>query len=276
MTATHLLSHTAGTTVDGFPGYSPRADIPTELQVLDGAPPANTAAVHVEVAPGTLHRYSGGGSTILQVALADAAGLPFSRVVEDWVLKPAGMSHSGFFQPPTRENAVNAARAHHRRGSPALDEELQDVSGSHPIAVRAVDPWHIYSELQAAGLWTTPGDLARFAIDIARAIQGDEDRVLSPATARLMTTEVTPGSDGLGFRMQERGEGQEEEWFFSHSGGNWGFRCNLMAHRLRGYGSVIMINGDNFEMILELQRRIAIAFGWDGDLYHLPRNWKAP
>ncbi|MDX1382707.1 MAG: serine hydrolase domain-containing protein, partial [Thermoanaerobaculia bacterium] len=76
-----LLSHTAGTTMPGFPGYSPDAAIPTELEVLDEAGPTNTAAVRVDTRPGTAYRYSGGGTTVLQVALADAAGRPYREVL---------------------------------------------------------------------------------------------------------------------------------------------------------------------------------------------------
>lgn len=62
----HLLSHTGGLTVHGFPGYSPDLPVPTTVQVLDGLPPANTSAVRVDKVPEESFRYSGGGYTIMQ------------------------------------------------------------------------------------------------------------------------------------------------------------------------------------------------------------------
>lgn len=49
VTLRQLLSHRAGTTVRGFPGYSVGADLPTLIQILDGQAPANTAAIRVDV-----------------------------------------------------------------------------------------------------------------------------------------------------------------------------------------------------------------------------------
>ena len=48
----------------GFPGYGPTDPIPTVVQVLDGAKPANTRPVRVDTTPGAISRYSGGGTTI--------------------------------------------------------------------------------------------------------------------------------------------------------------------------------------------------------------------
>ncbi len=77
VTLRNLLSHTAGTTVHGFPGYAVDEKIPTLQQVLDGATPANTAAVRVDFEPGSKFRYSGGGTTISQVAIMDIEKKPY-------------------------------------------------------------------------------------------------------------------------------------------------------------------------------------------------------
>src|SRR5215207_10452393 len=77
VTLANLLSHTAGLTVHGFPGYGVGAAVPTLPQVLDGAPPANTAPVRVDLEPGTRFRYSGGGTTVMQLALEDVENRPF-------------------------------------------------------------------------------------------------------------------------------------------------------------------------------------------------------
>jgi CubicO group peptidase (beta-lactamase class C family) len=69
VTLRKILSHTAGTTVHGFPGYAITDKVPTLPQILDGTAPANTAAIRVDLEPGTQFRYSGGGTTISHLAL---------------------------------------------------------------------------------------------------------------------------------------------------------------------------------------------------------------
>jgi len=125
--------------------------------------------------------------------------------------------------------------------------------------------WHVYPEQEAAGLWTTPSDLARFTIEVQQAIRGSKGDVLSQASAREMLSPVGAGSYAVGFALEKRGEG----WYFGHGGANWGFRCNLVAHVRKGYGVVIMTNGDNGgPVISELEARIAAAYNWD--LLHKP------
>jgi len=47
-----ILSHTAGLTVHGFPGYRFDKHDPSLAQILDGEKPANTAAIRVDITPG--------------------------------------------------------------------------------------------------------------------------------------------------------------------------------------------------------------------------------
>ena len=49
-----IVSHTAGLTVHGFPGYAANVAVPTVVQVLNGEAPANTRPVRVDVEPGTI------------------------------------------------------------------------------------------------------------------------------------------------------------------------------------------------------------------------------
>src|SRR6185436_9257568 len=88
VTLRHLLSHTGGLTVHGFPGYARGQAVPTLVQVLDGAKPANTAAVRDNAVPGTQSRYSGGGTTIVQQMLIDVMGKPFPALMRELVLDP--------------------------------------------------------------------------------------------------------------------------------------------------------------------------------------------
>jgi CubicO group peptidase (beta-lactamase class C family) len=243
VTPRSLLSHTSGTGDGfGFPGYHPSAPRPTVAQILDGEKPSNVGKVRLERRPLTAYKYSGGGVTIMQLALTDVVGRPFPEILQDWVLKPLGMTRSGYDQPLPPERDRNAARAHDREG-------------------RAKDAkWHAYPELQAAGLWTTPSDLARFAIEVQLAAHGKSRKVLTQAVAREMITPVGVGPFGVGLTITKTGEG----WYFGHGGSNWGFQCDLTAHTLKGYGVAIMTNSDSGgRLIQELRSRVAAAYSWD-------------
>ena len=241
VTLRRLLSHSAGTTVHGFPGYGAGVAPPSVVQVLEGGPPANTAAVRVDTFPGSLWRYSGGGTTIVHLLMSDASGRPFAELMRERVLEPAGMRHSTFAQPLPEARRARAAVAHRRDGTP--------VAGGH----------HSYPEQAAAGLWTTPSDLARFAIEIQRAFAGEDGRILAPASARrMLATEA--GSYGLGFGVAGEGDGL---WFM-HGGANAGFQSYLAAMAEGGKGVVVMTNGDaGGDLAQEILRAVAREYGFD-------------
>jgi CubicO group peptidase (beta-lactamase class C family) len=243
VTPRSLLSHTSGTGDGfGFPGYDPGAPLPTLAQILDGEKPSNVGKVRLERPPLTGFKYSGGGVTIMQLAVSDVVGRPYPEILREWVLSPIGMSDSAYEQPLSPERDKNAARGHGGDGR---------ARGAK---------WHVYPELAAAGLWTTPTDLAKFAIEVQLAVQGRGNQVLSRAFAREMVTPVGVGPYGVGFGITKEGEG----WYFGHGGSNWGFQCDLVAHTLKGYGLAVMTNADSGGIIArELRTRVAAAYGWD-------------
>src|SRR5271169_3513392 len=77
VTLRRLLSHSAGLTVHGFPGYAIGQPVPTLVQIFNGEKPANTAPIRVDFVPGSKLRYSGGGVTIEQQLMTDVTGKPF-------------------------------------------------------------------------------------------------------------------------------------------------------------------------------------------------------
>jgi CubicO group peptidase (beta-lactamase class C family) len=243
VTVREILSHTAGLTVHGFPGYAVGAAVPTLIQVLDGTPPANTPAIRVEVAPGTEWRYSGGGYTVLQKLMTDVTGKSFPELVQTTVLGPIGMTRSSFQQPLPADRAAQTATGH-----------LSDRS--------AVEGrWHVYPEMAAAGLWTTASDLARFAIEIQRTLAGKPGHVVSRVTARLMITEVRDG-DGLGVFLSGKGRFLQ----FSHDGRDEGFDAVLIAQAETGQGVAIMINAnDNSRMMGRIVQAVAGEYRWPTD-----------
>jgi CubicO group peptidase (beta-lactamase class C family) len=237
------MSHTSGTGDGfGFPGYAPNAPLPTLVQIVDGLPPSNRRQVGLERPPFTGYKYSGGAVTIQELALTEAVGKPLAELARDWVLSPIGMTNSTFEQPLPASREQQAARAHNRQGA------------------RMGDPWHVYPEHAAAGLWTTPTDLAKLLIEVQQTLAGQSTRVLSRAMMLEMVTPVGVGPYAVGFSVEKRGEG----WYFGHGGSNWGFQCTMLAHRLKGYGIVIMTNGDNGgRLIAALREKISRAAAWD-------------
>lgn len=242
VTLAELLSHTAGTTVHGFPGYAAGKDVPSVVQVLDGASPANTAPIRVDIPPGKEYRYSGGGFTIVQLALTDIEGKSFPQILEEDVLKPLGMAESTYEQPLPPGRLRFAAAGHDDQGRP--------IPGKR----------HTYPEMAAAGLWTTPSDLSRFAMGVERSYEGKPGAVLSKETATRMLTPVL-GDYALGLGIEKRGSST----YFTHDGANEGFRCVYVANRDKGYGAAVMTNAEKGGFLTqEIVRAIAAAYRWDG------------
>jgi len=238
-----LMSHTSGLGDGfGFPGYHPSAARPTIVEILNGSKPSNVGPVLMEREPFTAAKYSGGGVTLMQLALMDALGKPFPEIMQSLVLGPIGMTNSAYEQPLSPERDRHATRAHNGGG-------------------RAMDTkWHVYPELAAAGLWTTPTDLAKFAIEIQKTALGRSSRVLTQSTVREMLTPVGVGDYAVGLAIAKKGEG----WYFAHGGSNWGFQCDLLVHRLKGYGVAIMTNSDSGRPVINaIEDRVATAYGWD-------------
>jgi len=256
-----LLSMTAGTTVSGFPGYKPDAELPTVSEVLgrkDEETSANTDPVVVGWQPGTRYEYSGGGSTILQLALSDVRARPFEEILQETVLDPLGMTRSCFCQPLPAALHGNAARA----GGPATDP------GEDDGAPRA--NWHVYPELYAAGLWTTPTDLTKFLIEVQLSLEGRSNGILTTEFTRKMVTPGGVGNYALGFTTgadtpHRPAPPGEADRFFGHTGGNWGFRGNFVGSLEGGNGYVILANSSeaNPVIFVELPTRIRAAYGWD-------------
>lgn len=248
-----LTSHTSGLGDGfGFPGYAPGMPLPTTVQIIEGHELSNVGPVFMEREPLTFYEYSGGGVTLMELALSEVRGMPFEELMSTYVLDPIGMSRSSYEQPISAENDLGAARAH--------DAEGQSKGAK----------WHVYPELAAAGLWTTPSDLARFAIDVQKTVRGGDGAVLNSRLVGEMLRPVGVGPYAVGFSISRMGEG----WYFGHGGSNWGFRARLLAHTAKGYGFVIMTNADSGGgLIEEMSRRIQNAYSWDAVAQGVTRGY---
>jgi hypothetical protein len=178
----------------------------------------------------------------MQQLLSDVLGKSFPEILREKVLEPAGMVESTYEQPLPESRFAQASTAHLGNGKP--------VKGG----------WHTYPEMAAAGLWTTPTDLCRFAIAVMEAFHGRMEVPLSQATVRAMLTEVD-GGYGLGFSV----EGEGETLQFGHGGSNAGFKCALVAWARSGQGAAIMTNGDfGSPLLSEILHSLSREYGWPG------------
>ena len=242
VTLRQLLSHTAGVNVDGFPGYAAGEPLPTLVQVLGGAAPARSAAVVVDQVPGSAFRQSGGAFVIVQQLLEDVTKEAFAGLARRTVLSRLGMDDSTYEQPLPAGRAAAAARGHRADGAA--------VEGG----------WRVYPEQCAAGLWTTPSDLARFAVAVAAAADGGGEHLLTRETARLM---LTPQAKNAALGLFVDGAGEAEH--FSHAGRNAGFDAVMVMYPRAGCGAVVMMNANNNSgMAAEVLDSVAKEYGWPG------------
>jgi CubicO group peptidase (beta-lactamase class C family) len=221
VTLRRILSHSAGLTVHGFSGYATDQTLPTLVQVLNGEKPANSAPVRVDFLPGSKVVYSGGGVTIEQQLIIDVTQKPFPQFMREVVLDKMGMTNSTYEQPLPAALAPLAATGTYSNGT--------SVTGK----------WHVYPEMAAAGLWTTPTDLAKFGIEIAKSKHGKSNLVLSEFMTRQMLTPQIENA-GLGFFI-----GPTNPDRFAHGGADEGFQAMFVMLGDEGEGAVVMANSDN-------------------------------
>jgi CubicO group peptidase (beta-lactamase class C family) len=235
VTPRRLLSHSAGINVHGFAGYDAGQLLPSLLQTLRGTKPANNEPIRVTVAPGTRWVYSGGGYQVAQQLAEDlAGGEPFDSLARRLILEPSGMAGSSYLDPLQAEAA---AAAHDDRGRPLPGR------------------WKRYPETAAAGLWATPTDLARFAIELQRSHRGAASALVPPELAKEMFAPVVPTgtageSMGLGIFLGANGT-------FFHNGGNPGYRCSMVA-RLDGRLTLVMMTNSEVGDRIFLQIQTAL------------------
>lgn len=259
-----LLSHRGGTSQSSYFGFAPRTSsdrtpYPSVVDVLRGAPGTESRPVVVNQPVGDGFAYSGGGYMVAQLVLTDAVGLPpeaYAALTADKVFTPLGMRSSTFVQPLPHAFATRAAWAY------------------------STAPWflgmpYVYPQQAAAGLYSTPTDLAQLLIEVQQAYRG-QGRILDSSLVHRM---LTPQADvsrgvyreqiGLGaFLFQRSDRSGDSTRYFEHTGVNAGFLAYAMGSVIGGNGVVIMMNNDGgaAELGREIRRAVARVYRWPGFL----------
>ena len=247
-----LLSHSAGTSQTSYFGFTPTQPLPTIVEILSGAKISETRPVVVNSEPNKEFRYSGGGSMIAQLALMDVSKKSFSNLTQEIIFDKLGMNNSTFIQPVPSKFA-------------------KQISWAYSYASWFKGMPYVYPQQAAAGLYTTPTDLAKFFIDIQKSYLG-KGEILSQAITKKMLMPQQNVSDGsykeqigIGpFLIQRTDNKDPRGVFFEFTGVNAGFLAYGMASVEGGNGVIVMLNsGDNQNGIgKEIRRAVAKVYNW--------------
>ena len=130
---------------------------------------------------------------------------------------------------------------------------------------------YVYPQQAAAGLYTTPTDLAKIFIDIQNSYIG-KGKILSQSMTKKMLTSQQNVSDGsykeqmgIGpFLIQRTDNTDPNGVYFEFTGVNAGFLAYSMASITGGNGVIIMLNsGDDVNGLgKELRRAVAKVYNW--------------
>ena len=248
-----LLSHTGGISQSSFFGFTPdRKILPSILDILNGAPGSDNNRIVVNSEPKKEFRYSGGGLMIAQMAMMDVSKRDFETINQEKLFNVLGMKNSTFQQP--------------------LPAKFKNQTSWGYSAA----PWYkgmpyIYPQQAAAGLYSTPTDIAKVFIDVQKSIIG-KGKILNKSTAEKMFTSQSNVSEGgykeqigIGpFLLQRADNTDKDGVYFEFTGVNAGFVAYAIGSVENGNGAVIMLNtGDDFNGLgKEIRRSIAKSYNW--------------
>ena len=238
VTIRHILSHTAGLSVHGFADYYPGETLPTTLQTLRGEKPAKNKEVRLILPIGEQFKYSGGGTTIIQMMMEDLTGLPFHEVAHQTLFKPLELKRTSFKNPLPGAYG-NIAKAHNRNGKPvALPRGHQAMP-----------------EVAASGLWTTPSELMVLLSSLMQARQKENSEFLSAHLVEDMITPENQSEHGLGPKIEHR----NNDRVVLHGGSNESYKAKFGLFWRKQKGYIVFTNGSNgSRLIKELEPLIEL------------------
>ncbi|MES2206075.1 MAG: serine hydrolase [Pseudomonadota bacterium] len=258
LTLRHLLSHMGGLTVPGFPGYQKNEMLPTLIQILNGEYPANTAKVNINSLPGTLFRYSGGGTLIAQQLMMDVLKIPFSEMMRELVFEPLGLDSSSFEYPLPEAMIKRTATGHPKKGVPVRGD------------------FHIYPNMASSGLWTTPTDLAKVGVELLKVLHDKKtpsilkkDTIETMLLSQQLNDQKINESQGVGLGLLCNVglgffcNGTNEGFHFGHCGWNEGFVSQLRLYKNTGKGAIVMLNSnEGYPLLNEIMNAIGEEYEW--------------
>ncbi len=240
VTLRNILDMTSGLSVPGFAGHSPHDVLPTLKQILNGESPAENQAVHVIFEPGSKYYYSGGSYEVLEQLIEDVTDTSFSNFMTSHVLIPLAMKNSQFIAVLPKTLWSYAV--------PGFLKDGEMITGK----------WKIIPALGAGGMWTTPIDLATFAINVMHSFSG-QDGLISKKLAHEMLTRQKNTDFGLGFVIDGCGKNLN----FRKEGHNIGFYNWLIAFPDTKQGAIIMTNSENgVPLIKDIIQKMSQLYKW--------------
>lgn len=241
VTLRQLLDMTSGLSVSGFPGHMQGERLPTLKQILDGHSPANTSPIRVFYKPGSQYFYSGGAFQVLEQLMEDTTKQPFQIWMNKEILKPLNMDQSIFQYPLNETLRANAV--------PGFLTDGKMIKGG----------WNNYAVAAASGLWSTPTDLAKFAINVSKSYLAKNNNLVSKSIAVQMLTRQKNTDYGLGFVVN----GAAKTLNFRKAGHNTGYHNELLMFPNSGNGVVIMTDSENGEYVINyIIPIIAKKYNW--------------
>ncbi|WP_400079745.1 serine hydrolase domain-containing protein [Winogradskyella sp. R77965] len=216
-----LLSHTAGISVHGYPGFHPDAKLPSLETSLNGdnGPVKADEKVEVVIEPQTKFQYSGGGYTILQLLIEEISGISFETYMQTEVFKPLNMKRTSFTMD--KNILKNSAKPYDENGEEVYIEQ--------------------FTAKAAAGLHTNLEDLIIFA----KATLGDNEVLTKETIEEMMTllpiTKSKRGAQGLGYQGYFLGPITAK----GHAGSNTGWEAGFMLDVEHNSGIIMLTNGSN-------------------------------
>jgi CubicO group peptidase (beta-lactamase class C family) len=238
VTLRDLLSHSAGTTVNAFVPLARGQRAPTLIDLLEGRPPALNEPVRVIQTPGTLVRFSAGGTLIEQLVLEDRIQRPLAALAQDLVFTPLGLKNSTFQHPLPADWEPRIASGHDVQGQPY--------------------PQRYNTPLPMLAFWSTPSDLLRWAIAVAEA-QGKGTFLPAALAEQMVQPTLRGGATGLGTLVF----GEGDRVHFGYGGHDDGYASEVLYFPKPGRGLAVMVNGDGgYGLLAAVRYAVAAELHW--------------
>lgn len=222
ITARHVLSHTTG-----FQNW--RSD---------------TEPLRIHFLPGQRFQYSGEGYSYLQSVVTQLTGHVDRRMCARYEagLQVCATDIDGYmkthlFQPFRMTSAAYV-------WSPAVERRLARPHGGSGRPLDRIKPTAADAAryASAGGLLITPGDYAKFVIEVIAPKENMPHRLRTATRAEMLRPQIKTNDEfgsswALGWQVQQSG-------VINHGGDNTGFHAHAVASIENRSGFVIMTNGD--------------------------------